>query len=447
MVTQSSGRSLPLACRGIFAAGFSQFAPNIVFILADDVGAESMDRYGGTSWPTPRINSIADDGMLFENAYSSPTCAPSSAEFLTGRYQFRNGIVFPELLNGPLSTTEETTLATILKPRGYATGLAGKWNLWYEDGAHPTPLIDVGGAQAAHLEAHGFEEHFSFLGGAIAYGEAAPEEAFVPYQLNQWACDFIQRKASSSQPFYLQYSMGLVHWEADDAFENRVLAGTPLNPDATPDNTSDAELYRFMMTYMDNMVGNVLDTIDEAGIADNTVVVFAGDNGTWNRISSQWNGQSVQGGKNSHKDTASWVPMMVRWPGVVAPGSSYSGMTDFSDLFPTFLDIAGATVPNYRIIDGISFLPQLKGALGEHREMAYIGQAHGYYDQSERAFQSVRDRRWKLIVGASSAIDGLYDVSESPLQEVLIPVAGQTAEQAEARQRPRLTSINCMTEN
>nr|NIP92524.1 sulfatase-like hydrolase/transferase [Akkermansiaceae bacterium] len=254
---------------------------------------------------------------------------------------------------------------------------------------------------------------------------------FVPYQFNQWACDFVQRQAAASRPFFLQYSLGLVHWAPGGG-----LTDTPLNPGATAQNTSQADLYRAMMTYMDQMVGKLLNTIEEAGIAKNTVVVFAGDNGTWNQITSTWNGRPVQGGKLTSKDTGSWVPLYVRWPGVVKEGSTYEGMTDFSDLFPTFLTMAGAVVPNYRVIDGISFLPQLKGAEEEHREMVYAGQLWGAPNNpSNRRFEFVRDKRHKLVVDGAS--ERLYDVSRSPLAERLITVENQTPAQQEARTKLR----------
>jgi len=318
--------------------------PNIVFILADDVGAESMDMYGGSSWPTPNINSIAEAGMKFENAFSCPCCAPTRAQFLTGRYPFRTGITYPTLPDGPLSVTDETTVATVLKNSGYSTGLAGKWNLRY-GGANGASEAE----QAAHIQGHGFEEHRAFIGHTIQYGPPSPESDFVPCRLNRWACDFIARKALEPKPFYLQYSLGLVHWP---------LTATPLNPNATTDNSSDTELYACMMQYMDDMVGNVLDAIDTACIADNTVVILGGDNGTWRRITSTFKGVEIQGGKLSAKDTGSWVPFYVRWPGAVAPGSTYSGLMDFSDIFPTFIEIAEGVIPNYRIIDGKSSPPQ-----------------------------------------------------------------------------------------
>jgi len=382
--------------------------PNIIFILADDVGAESMDMYGGSSWTTPNINSIAEAGMLFENAFSCPCCAPTRAQFLTGRYPFRTGITYPTLPNGPLSTTGETTVATVLKSGGYSTGLAGKWNLRYGSakGASETE-------QAAHIRAHGFEEHRAFIGHTIQYGPPSPESDFVPYKLNRWACDFIARKALEPKPFYLQYSLGLVHWP---------LTATPLDSDSTADDSSDAELYAGMMQYMDDMVGNVLDVIDTARIAGNTVVVFGGDNGTWSKIASTYKGMAIQGGKLSAKDTGSRVPFYVRWPGAVAPGSTYSGLMDFSDIFPTFIEIAEEVVPNHRIIDGKSFLPQLKGQAGEHREFVF--------SMDQAAGKLVRDKHWKRLIG-----DGLYDISNSPFEEILIPEESQTQEQAKARSR------------
>jgi len=401
-----------ICCLSVYAAigsgsarAESQQRPNIIFILADDVGAESMTVYGGSSWNTPRIDSIATQGMRFSNAFANPSCAPARSEFLTGRYPFRTGVIFPTLPNGPLAA-EETTLAAVLKNAGYATGLAGKWNLRYGGRNNASEA-----EQAAHIEAHGFDEHRTFIGHTIVYGDPSVETNFVPYQLNQWACDFVFRKSTNDSPFYLQYSLGLVHWP---------LTATPLNPTATTSNSSDADLYGNMMTYMDNMVGNVLDAIDNAGIANNTVVVFGGDNGTWARIYSTYKGVEIKGGKLTSKDTGSWVPLYVRWPGVVAPASLYDGLTDFSDIFPTLIEMGGGVVPSYRVIDGISFLPQLQGASTEPRSFVYCS------DIPSRTF--VRDKRWKLIDGSN-----LYDISNSPFEERLVVESSQTAEEAVAR--------------
>ncbi len=147
-------RAAGLSALSLFAlrpdsSASSSARPNVVFILADDVGAESMEMHGGSSWPTPNIDSIADAGMMFENAFSCPSCAPTRAQFLTGRYPFRTGITYPTLPNGPLSTTSETTLATLLKNSGYSTGLAGKWNLRYGSAKGASEA-----AQAAHIHPH-----------------------------------------------------------------------------------------------------------------------------------------------------------------------------------------------------------------------------------------------------------------------------------------------------
>ncbi len=394
------------------AHGSTTDRPNIIFILADDVGAESMEMYGSTSWPTPNINTIAQDGVVFENAFSCPTCAPTRGQFLTGRYPFRTGIVYPTLPLGELSTTNEVTLATLLQDSGYATGLSGKWNLKYGNSG-------IAEEQEAHIVAHGFAESSSFIGHTINYGNQYVEQDYTPYQLNEWACNFITNKASGSQPFYLQYSLGLVHTP---------LGGTPLFPNVT--GLTLEQTYSYMMQYMDQMVGNLLNTVDALGIADNTVLIFAGDNGTVSSIDSMFNGVPVAGGKQSTKDTGSWVPFYVRWPGVVTPNTSYGGMMDFSDIFPTLLDIADVALPSDRIIDGKSFRSQLEGQAGDHREIIYVS-----HRQNPSA-HFVRNHDWKLVLDAAASYDlapGLYDISNAPISEVFIDENSQTQEQAAAR--------------
>lgn len=380
--------------------------PNIVFILVDDIGMETMDGYGGTSWPTPAINTIREHGMLFEQAFSCPSCAPTRAQFLTGRYPFRTKVLYPTLPKGPLAD-DEMTLATLLKQAGYKTGLGGKWNLRYGSTNEASRV-----EQSRHIEAHGFEEHMAFLGHTIQYGNPTNETEYVPHQLNEWACEFVKKHANEEAPFYLQYSMGLVHFP---------LSATPLNPGETSTDFSKEHLHGFMMKYMDQMVGNLLNTLEASCDMKNTVILFSGDNGTLAGIKSMFRGKEVVGGKLSMKDTGSWVPLYVRWDGVVEPGSRYDGMTDFSDLFPTLLEIGGVPLPQDRGIDGRSFLAQLKGETRPHRDMVFVS-------HRDKAF--VRDQHWKLKNGKA-----LFDVSNSPFEEKPIPMDSGDPDAEAARVR------------
>ena len=214
--------------------------PNVVFILIDDMGLEMSNPYGAEGlvvpfnvrpYATPRMDGFAGQGMRFENAFATPACAPTRSQFLTGRYPFRTGVTASGLPTGKLGENE-MTLASILRSNGYHTGIAGKWNLRYG-----IPDTDAWGgardAQREHILFHGFDESRTFVGHSIDYGRPDPESDYVPYQLNQWVLNFLSEHANQEQPFYLQYSLGLIHTPWDP--EQGALAGykdakTPLNP-------------------------------------------------------------------------------------------------------------------------------------------------------------------------------------------------------------------------
>ena len=416
---------------GIASCTTDSSRPNIVFILIDDLGIEATNSYGSQGlvrqsgdimpYVQPNIDAIAASSMTFRNAYATPSCAPSRAQFLTGRYPFRTGVIWPTLPNGPLAD-EEVTFAELLQQTGYHTGMAGKWNLRHgiaSARSTETHLEET----LQHLMSQGFAEGAPFVGHTIDYGPATPETDYLPYQTNRWARQFVAREAATERPFFLQYSLGLAH--------------SPFVP--TPIGTAEDDLgpsagrperaelhYLSMLEYADQLIGGLVQQIDELGIANETVIIVAGDNGTVRRFTSRYLGKNVRGGKRGLMDTGSRVPFYVRWPGVVEAGSEYEGLTDFSDIFATVLDLAGAPPPADRTIDGRSFARQLRGESTPHRELVYC-------QVQETAF--VRNAEFKLVLQDRLDLKaGLYDISDSPFRETLIPEAEQTPDQAGQRQ-------------
>ena len=405
--------------------------PNIVFVLIDDLGIEATNSYGSQGlvrqngevvpYVQPNLDAIAASGMTFRNAYATPSCAPTRAQFLTGRYPFRTGVTWPTLPNGPLAD-DEVTFAELLQQTGYHTGMAGKWNL-----RHGIASARSTGTHLAetrqHMMSQGFAEGAPFVGHTIHYGPATPETDYKPHQTNQWVREFVAREAATDRPFFLQYSLGLVH--SPFVPTPIGIAEDDLSPDAGRPERTELH-YLSMLEYADQLIGRILEQIDELGIANETVIIVAGDNGSVRRFTSRYRGRDVRGGKLGLVDTGSRVPFYVLWPGVVEAGSEYDGLTDFSDIFATVLDLAGAPSPTDRTIDGRSFARQLHGDSTPHRELVYC--------QAQRQ-TFVRNDEFKLVLQDRRDVKaGLYDVSDSPFSETLIPEAEQTPAQARQRQ-------------
>jgi arylsulfatase A len=403
--------------------------PNLVFILIDDLGIEATNSYGseglvraeGTLVPykQPHMEAFAAQGMTFTRAFATPSCAPSRAQFLTGRYPFRTGIIWPTLPMGPLAD-EEITLAEVLRERGYRTGMAGKWNLRHGMRADEVTLSNLQESRD-HAISQGFDVCEPFVSHTIEYGEPTPEEGYQPYKTNLWACEFVQQAAAAQEPFYLQYSLGLVHGP---------YGPTPLQPelDGSLSEQQQRELnYLSMLEYTDLLIGKLLQRIDDLGLAGNTLVLLAGDNGSNPRFTSSFRGEHVLGGKLGLKDSGSRVPFCVRWPAVVAAGSQYEGLTDFSDIFSTFIEVAGASVPASPVIDGRSFATQLAGGGQTHRDFVFC---------QMRDLGFVSDGEYKLLpLSHRDMRAGLYRVSDDLLDEQWIDEQAESPQEAQARQR------------
>ncbi len=324
--------------------------PNIIFILVDDIGYECFSEYGGESYSTPRINEMSKSGMVFENGFASPISSATRVKLLTGKYNSRNYTRW-----ATLSTTERT-IANSLKECGYATAVAGKWQLSYENS---DPFSDPA--------TFGFDEYMLHNlcvkadKGTPRYKNAVlhhngkelrlDKGLYGPDVVNDYVLDFIERK--KDVPFFLYYPMILTH----DPFQH------------TPDSkgyvklqdltTDDPKHFSDMVTYMDKLVGRTMDKLDELGIRDNTMVIFIGDNGTKKNIISVLNGKDYQGGKTSTKKAGMHVPLFVSWPKVVKSGSRNTNLVDLTDHYTTILEAAGA--PTEEGLDGVSYYNQLRG--------------------------------------------------------------------------------------
>ena len=369
---------------------------NIVLMMTDDLGYECLACNGGTSYSTPHLDRLAASGIRFEHCYSQPLCTPSRVKLMTGRHNFRNYKRFAHL------EPEEITFANVLRDAGYATGIVGKWQLGYD----------------ASLPQHfGFDEYCLWQltqqknkGERYTHplieenGEFLPrgEKAYGPAVFNDYARDFMTRH--KDEPFFLYYPMVLTHDPFVPSPDSEEWADTP--------HKKDNKFFADMVAYMDKAVGQVAAHLDELGIRENTLLMFTSDNGTHRSLTSRMGDTVIRGGKGTPPDAGTRVPLIASWPAHIKEGRVSQDLIEFSDFFPTILEAAGAPLPEDREIDGVSFLPQLRGETGNPREWIYI-----HYDPHWGSFSKVkskfaRNQRYKLYH------DGrFYDVPNDPLEE------------------------------
>jgi len=319
--------------------------PNILFCIADDAGPH-MGAYGCPWVKTPGFDRVADEGLLFSNAFSPDAkCAPARAGILTGRYPFRNGVVHnpaPDAgINNIGLAESEITIAEALKPAGYATSCIGKWHLGHRRRFLPTN--------------QGFDEYFGILYSndmrpvqLIENEQVHEYPAFQPTLTKRYterALDFIQRNHEADTPFFLYLAHAMPHkpLAASEEFY------TPETPD---------DLYADVIRELDWSVGQVMDKVKELEIDDNTLILFLSDNGPWYGGSTG----GLRGMKASTWDGGLRVPFIAHWPGSIPAGTVHDTPVGTIDIFPTLLKLAGVECPSDRVIDGVDIMPLLSGA-------------------------------------------------------------------------------------
>lgn len=371
--------------------------PNIIFILADDLGIDGVSSYGADFFKTPVIDKLAKEGIRYTNAYTVPLCGPSRALILTGRYGFRTGSVNQDM-TANIKPSVETMMPTILKKAGYTSSMIGKWG-----------QLPLGPAE------FGFDDYLRFFGSGLYFSgtdksakyEVNGKDAilkkneYMPDLMHDHMVNFLSKH--KKDPFYLYYSLSHVHGE---------IAATP---DTKQGTTDYKELYADNIAYMDKLVGKLLHTLDSLKLRENTLIVFFGDNGTAGQAATigRVNGQKLSGKKGTMQECGSLVPMIVNWPGVIKKPGVSSSLIDAADFVPTFAEIAGAPLPTTNILDGKSFAYQLKGGKGASRDWIFTGLGNDWY---------VRSANWKLMKSGD-----LYDMRKAPFEEKLVVLDEKTS--------------------
>jgi len=364
--------------------------PNIIFILSDDLGVDILSCFGSDQYKTPNLDALAAGGMKFTHAYATPLCGPTRALLMTGRYAFRTGAVNQDKV-AEITPDKEIMMPKILKGAGYVTASFGKW-----------------GQLGLTPGAFGFDEYLNFKGSGIFWNTqpkgkeydlngqqvALKDKEYMPDLLHKLAVEFMTK--NQDKPFYLYYSMSHIHGD--------ILP----TPDSKEGATAD-ELFADNVVYHDKLVGQLIAEVEKLKLRGKTLIVYAGDNGTAKGGAelSTVGGKKIDGSKGSMLEGGSLVPMIVNWPGTTPAGKVCPDLIDFSDFVPTFAAVAGAKLPENVILDGQSFLPQIKGEKGNPREWAFVTLSRMWY---------VRSLNWKLNEKGE-----LYDMSGAPFEEKLVP--------------------------
>ncbi len=379
--------------------------PNVILIMADDVGVDGFGCYGSASYQTPELDRIAASGVRFTHCYSQPLCTPSRVQLMTGRANFRNYKAF-----GTLSP-EERTFGHMMQDDGYDTCVVGKWQL----AGRNRPEVGPG---VTPTEA-GFDDYcvWQIMERGPRYADPEIERkghdreimkgAYGPDVFADYLIDFISKPRDN--PFFAYFPMALVH----NPFEP-----TPDSPEWKDDrHEKDNRFFADMVAYMDKIVGRVANALDELGLAENTLFMFTSDNGTNRDISSRMrDGRTIRGDKGQPTNAGTHVPLIARWRGVTPENAVCDDLVSFDDFMPTIADATGAVLPSDRAIDGHSFYPQLRGEHGDPREWIIC-----YYDPEwggrAPAFFA-RNKRYKLYRSGK-----FYDLDVDPLEQTPIDVS------------------------
>ncbi|MEM9479852.1 MAG: sulfatase-like hydrolase/transferase [Verrucomicrobiota bacterium] len=348
--------------------------PNIILIMADDLGIEGLGCYGGESYKAPHLDRMAAEGLKFTQAYSQPLCTPTRLQIMTGLYNHRNWLYFGIL------PKDQRTFGHLMQDLGYTTGIFGKWQLTsYDPPDYPGAAKRRG--TGMHPKDAGFDEYALFhaaetedKGSRYANPTYTHNGKLVKEVKGEYGEDisvdllleFVKRKKDGEKPMFVYFPMALPHW--------------PVNP--TPDSddwadpairlNEDEKYFPDMVEYMDKLVGRIIDEVDAMGLGDDTLILYYSDNGTDRKVTSRISGMELQGGKNQVTQNGIRVPLIARWTGTIQPGSETSQLIDASDFLPTFMHLAGGDFTGNWQTDGLSFAPTLRGDEGPEREWCFF---------------------------------------------------------------------------
>lgn len=391
--------------------------PNIIYILADDLGYGDLSCYGQKMFNTPNIDQLASQGMLFTQHYSGSTvCAPSRSALLTGMHTGHtvvrgNKEIQPE---GQYPIPDDTyTLAEVMKESGYKTGAFGKWGLGYP-GSEGDPISqgfdEFYGYNCQRLGHHYYPDHlWSNKDSIVLNGNLGlAKEIYAPSLIHEKTLQFIEK--NKSKPFFLYVASIIPHAELAAPDELMKKYRNKFLPEKVFNGVDDGPGYRkgpyasqqeshaafvSMIDLLDKQVGEIMAKVEDLGIADNTIIIFTSDNGPHKEGGADpkyFNSNGLlKGTKRDLYEGGIRVPMIAKWPGKIKAGSKSDLVSAFWDVFPTFADVSGVEIP--KNIDGISFLPELLGDKKDQQKHNYL-----YWEFHEKGGrQAIRMGYWKAV--------------------------------------------------
>lgn len=417
-----------------FSAGLCDAAeparkPNVIFILADDLGYTDVGCFGSRYYETPNIDRMAAEGIRFTNGYScGPNCQPTRAALMSGQYGPRTGIYTVGSIERfawrtrplrPVDNVEQlpsetVTLAQSLKSAGYATGLFGKWHLGQKGAYHPSK--------------RGFDEAIVTMGKHFNFVTDPPTDyppgTYLADFLTDRAVDFIARH--KQQPFFLALHHFGVHAphqakpELIAKFQNKPVVGGHNDP-----------VYAAMIASVDESVGRVLKAVADSGLASDTLVIFASDNGGVGGYAREGIGKAggitdnapLRGGKGMLYEGGIRVPYIFYWPGKIPSGSTSDQPINSVDLYPTLLDLAGGHPPTNATLDGVSYAKLLTtGGKAKLERDALYWHFPGYLGAGPNAWRTtpagaIRAGDWKLIEFFETGKRELYNLKDDPSEK------------------------------
>jgi len=385
--------------------------PNIIVVLSDDVGLSRVGCYGGAPFQTPCLDRLAATGLRFERCYSMPLCGPSRGALLAGKYPFRTGYLGNN--SSTIDPQRHPTIANLLQRAGYATCAIGKLGQSAPEGDTEAP------------RKLGFDESMLWMGRNTPdrywkprycrngeFVQGGPEE-YGPDVTHEFLVDFMQRH--KDRPFFVYYSA--------------VLAHTPFmrTPDTAPGTKDRGRFLIDMVQYLDTQMGRLVGALDDLGLRDDTIILFTSDNGPFGDPLGTIDGRPMVGVKGEVAEGGVRAPLIVNCPARVPAGRVCPDLTDFTDILPTVLELAGVSPPPDAHIDGRSIAPQVLGRPGSPREWVYAQVGKDFF---------LADHRFKLYG------DGRFvDITDSPVAESAVRDDDEAAMQAKHRLADALSAL------
>ena len=376
-----------------FPNSYASDQPNIVLILADDLGLGDVGAFGSEEINTPNIDSLSEMGIRFTQAYvSHPVCSPSRAGLITGRYQQRHGWEFNPArrdLHSGMNLGEET-LAEALKEQGYSTGLVGKWHLGQGDAYHPL--------------SRGFDHFYGVLGGGTQYFETLPEGAAYalsgqPMKRPDYNAIHSGRNKVTDDGYltdsFTREAVSFIDQHADEPFFLYLSHIAPHTPLQAPKTYLDRyghikempkKVYAAMVSALDDSVGEIVSKLEDIGQLENTLIAFISDNGCAGYIDNACSNLNYSGFKRYHQEGGIRVPFILAWPRMLSGGGTYESAVISLDLFSTFTAAAGF---ESKTEDSVNLLPYLEGENAKA--------PHDYLYWRSGPTRAIRGSRWKMI--------------------------------------------------